>query len=60
MMMLLKSYFRSRLKYCCDVWSPTAQGEINEIEIVSKTFNKKLDGMIRLNLLFYSLVRRSK
>ena len=65
MMKLFQSYIKSRLEYCCVVWSPTAQTEINEIERIQKTFTKKLDGMENLNyherlkeLKLYSLERR--
>ena len=62
---LFNMYVRSRLEYCCLVWSPTAQGEINEIERIQKTFTSKIDGMEgydyhqRLKILrMYSLERR--
>ena len=29
MMKLFNTYIRSKLEYCCSVWSPTVQGEIN-------------------------------
>ena len=65
MMMLFKSYIRSRLEYCSIVWSPTVQAEINEIERIQKAFTKKLEGMENLNyferlkeLKLYSLERR--
>ena len=62
---LFNIYVRSRLEYCCSVWSPTAQGEINEIERIQKSFTSKIDGMEgfdyhqRLKILrMYSLERR--
>ena len=65
MMKLYQSYIKSRLEYCCVVWSPTAQAEINEIERIQKSFTKKLEGMENLNyferlkeLKLYSLERR--
>ena len=65
MMRLFKTYIRSRLEYCCSVWSPVQQGEINEIERVQKSFTSKIEGMegldyhqrlVKLDL--YSLERR--
>ena len=65
MIRLFKTYIRSKLEYCCSVWSPVKQGEINEIERVQKSFTSKIEGMegldyhqrlVKLDL--YSLERR--
>ena len=65
MMQLFKTYIRSKLEYCCSVWSPVQQGVINEIERVQKSYTSKIEGMegldyhqrlVKLNV--YSLERR--
>ena len=65
MIKLFNTYIRSKLEYCCSVWSPTAQGEINEIERIQKCFTSKIEGMEGLDyhqrlkkLGLYSLERR--
>ena len=64
---LFKTYIRSRLEYCCSVWSPPekAQRDINEIERIQKSFTNRIRGMEGLNyhqrlkeLELYSLERR--
>ena len=39
---LLKSLVRSQVEYCCILWSPTDQGQINLIESVQKDFTRKI------------------
>merc|ERR1712198_395255 len=67
MLKLFNTYIRGRLEYCCPVWSPSekAQGEINEIERIQKSFTNRIRGMKRLDyhqrlkeLELYSLERR--
>lgn len=65
MLKLFNTYIRSKLEYCCSIWSPTLQSEINELERMQKTFTSKIYGMEekdyheRLKILnLYSLERR--
>merc|ERR1719290_229915 len=65
MIMLYNTFLRSKLEYCCMVWSPSEQQEINKIEDIQRIFTKKIDGMKDLNyherlkrLNMYSLERR--
>ena len=65
MLQLFSTYIRSRLEYCSIVWSPTAQGDINKLERLQKSFTARIDGMENLNyhqrlkeLKLYSLERR--
>ena len=53
------------MEYCCSIWSPTMQGEINELERIQKAFTSKIQGMENLDyhqrlkkLNLYSLERR--
>ena len=53
------------MEYCCSVWSPNHQGEINELERIQKTFTSKIQGMEEYDyhqrlkqLKLYSLERR--
>ena len=53
------------MEYCCSIWSPTLQKEINELERIQKTFTSKITGMEDLDyhqrlktLKLYSLERR--
>ncbi|CAL4171620.1 unnamed protein product, partial [Meganyctiphanes norvegica] len=38
MMRLFNTYLRSKMEYCCSIWSPTLQKEINELERIQKRF----------------------
>ena len=65
MIKMFNTYIKSRLEYCCIVWSPVQQNYINELEKVQKTFTSKikdkedLDYYKRLKeLKLYSLERR--
>ena len=65
MLKLFHTYIRSKMEYCCSVWSPTLQGEINELERLQKMFTSKIQGMEDLDyhqrlerLKLYSLERR--
>ena len=44
-----KTYIRSILEYCTQLWNPYLIGEIIEIEKVQKYFTKRLPGMKSLN-----------
>ena len=41
MIMLYNTFLRSKLEYCCMVWSPSEQQEINKIEDIQRIFAKK-------------------
>ena len=65
MMKMFKTYIRSKIDYCCLVWSPWCQKDINKIERLQRNFTSKIEGMekldyherlIKLNL--FSLERR--
>ena len=65
MITIYNTYIRSRMEYCCVLWSPTQQKDINRLEGVQKTFTSKIQGMEGLNyherlesLKMYSLERR--
>ena len=65
MLKLFNTYIRSKLEYCCSVWSPSLQKEINELERIQKTFTSKIKGLENLDyhqrlksLKLYSLERR--
>ncbi|CAL4181195.1 unnamed protein product, partial [Meganyctiphanes norvegica] len=49
MLRLFNTYIRSKIEYCCSVWSPTLQKEINELERLQKTFTSKIKGMENLD-----------
>ena len=65
MIMMFNSYLKSKLEYCCIVWSPKEQQYINKIEDIQRIFTSKIDGMEGLNyhqrlkkLGMYSMERR--
>ena len=65
MMKIFKTYIRSKIDYCCLVWSPWYQKDIDKIERLQKNFTSKIEGMEKLNyherlkkLNLYSLERR--
>ena len=45
MMTLFKSLVRSKLEYCCLVWSPTKITEIQTLENVQREFTRRIIGM---------------
>ena len=64
MMKLFKSYIRSKIDYCCIVWSPWCQNDIDRVEWIQKSFTSKIEGVEALNynqrlkkLKLYSLER---
>lgn len=65
MLTLWKTMCLSRLDYCSQLWSPTKKGDIQNLEMVQRSFIRKIDGMRsltywnQLNVLkLYSLERR--
>ena len=65
MMKIFKAYIRSKIDYCCLVWSPWYQKDIDKIERLQKNVTSKIEGMEKLNyherlkkLNLYSLERR--
>ena len=65
MIKMFNTYIKSKLEYCCIVWSPVQQSYINELEKIQKTFTSKINGMEELDyherlkeLDMYSLERR--
>jgi hypothetical protein len=65
MLTLWKSLVIPHLDYCSQLWSPTRKCEIQKIEMVQRTFIKRIHGMQNLsyweqlqNLKLYSLERR--
>ena len=65
MMLLFKSLVIPHLEYCCVLWSPHLQKDVEKLEIVQRYFTSKLEGMENLEyyerlkkLKIYSLERR--
>ena len=65
MIKLFNTYIKSKMEYCCIVWSPVQQSLINELENVQRTFTSRIKGMEGLDyherlkkLNMYSLERR--
>merc|ERR1711888_205423 len=65
MIKMFSSYLKSKLEYCCIVWSPNKQQFINKIEDIQRVFTRKIEGMEGLNyherlreLNMFSLERR--
>jgi len=65
MMMLYNSFVRSRLEYCCPLWSPHLVQDITKLESVQRSFTSKIMGLQEKNywerlqhLRLYSLQRR--
>ena len=65
MIRMFNTYIKSKMEYCCIVWSPVQQTFINDLENIQKTFTKKISGMEDLDyherlkkLGMYSLERR--
>ena len=65
MLRMFNTYIKSKMEYCCIVWSPVSQKWIYELEKIQKSFTSKINGMEefdyherlkKLNL--YSLERR--
>ena len=45
MLTLLKTILLPTLEYCCPLWSPTDQRNINTLEVILRSFTKKIDGL---------------
>ena len=65
MMKLFNTYIKSKMEYCCIVWSPVQQLLINELEGIQRTFTSRIKGMEDVDyhkrlkkLKLYSLERR--
>ena len=65
MIKMFNSYLKSKLEYCCIIWSPNKQQYINKIEDIQRIFTRKIDGMEGLDyherlreLEMFSLERR--
>ena len=65
MLTLWKSLVMSRLEYCSQLWCPLKKGEIQALEMVQRTFLRKIAGMSEFSyweqlkkLNMYSLERR--
>ena len=65
MVLLWKSLVLSKLDYCSQLWSPTSKGNIQMLEMVQRTFIRKIDEVRHLDywmqlkkLRLYSLERR--
>lgn len=65
MLTLYKSLVLSQLEYCSQLWSPNKVGEIQSLELVQRSFVRKISGMHNLSywdqlkcLNLYSLQRR--
>ena len=65
MLTLWKSLIRSKLEYCCPLWSPTNISNIQGLEQLQRNFFRKISGIQNLsyweqlkNLSMYSLERR--
>jgi len=65
MITLYKSMVLPQLDYCSQLWNPSTVGDINTLELVQRTFIKKIEGMHKLTywqqlkeLRLYSLQRR--
>ena len=46
---MLRTYVLPILDYGSQVWSPTAQSELNELESIQRTYTHKTEGMDNLN-----------
>merc|ERR1712033_91174 len=53
MIKFFNSYIKSKLEYCCVIWSPSAwergQDEINMIEKIQQALQKKIEGLENLD-----------
>ena len=49
MMLLYKSFVRSKVEYCCPLWHTNKISDIQLIESVQRTFTTRISGMERLN-----------
>ena len=65
MLRMFNTYIKSKMEYCCIIWSPMSQKWIYELEKIQKSFTSKINGMEKLDyherlkkLNLFSLERR--
>ena len=56
MLCLWKSIVIPRLEYCSQLWSPTKRGDIQKLEMLQKTFTRKINGLS--NLTYWDRLKR--
>ena len=56
MMTIFNTYIRSKLDYCCTVWLPRTQAEINTLVAIQKYFTSKIDGIRKEEIMMRALV----
>ena len=49
MLRMFNTYIKSKLEYCCIVWSPLQQTWIYKLEQIQNIFTSKINGMEELN-----------
>ena len=49
MLRMFNTYIKSKMEYCCIVWSPVSQKWIYELEKIQKSFTSKINGMEELD-----------
>ena len=49
MMIMFNTYIKSKMEYCCIVWSPVSQKWIYELGKIQKSFTSKINGMEELD-----------
>ena len=49
MVPLFKSLVLSKLDYCCQLWSPRKKGDIQQIEMIQRSFLRKIEEVRHLN-----------
>ena len=49
MMRMFDTYIKSKMEYCCIVWSPVRRKWIYELEKIQKSFTSKINGMEELD-----------
>ena len=49
MLKMFNTYIKSKMEYCCIVWSSVNQKWIYKLEKIQKFFTKKMNGMEDLN-----------
>ena len=58
LMMLFKTLVLPHIEYCCIIWNPYLQKEINMLEQIQRSFTSKLEGLNDLN--YYDRLKRLK
>ena len=51
MLTLWKTLVLPRLEYCSQLWDPFHVGEIQQLEIVQRSFIRKIDGALGLSII---------